>query len=88
MKGLTMNEEPNVCCPYASRDHYDGSLPIPNSNAGGAHERSFGKIAASPRPKCRRQRTCGGQSRMKRQQRLGIQRTKKKREEDELPNGY
>ena len=50
MKGLTVNEEPDVCRPYASRNHYDGFLPIPNSNAGGAIEQKvcLRKIAASP----------------------------------------
>jgi hypothetical protein len=41
MKGLTMNEESNVGHPYASRNHHDGFLPIPNSNAGGAIEQIF-----------------------------------------------
>jgi hypothetical protein len=36
MKGLTMDEEPNVGRPYTSRNHYDGFLPIPNGNAGEA----------------------------------------------------
>ena len=49
MKKLTMNEEPNIRRPYASRNHYDRFLPIPNSNAGGTHEQTFclGKIAGS-----------------------------------------
>jgi hypothetical protein len=41
MKGLTMNEEPNIGRPYASRTHYDGFLPIPDSNTSGTHEQSF-----------------------------------------------
>jgi hypothetical protein len=42
MKGLTINEEPEIGRPYSSRNCYDGFLPIPNSNAGGAHKRIFG----------------------------------------------
>ena len=36
-EGLTLNEGPKVGNPYASRDHYDRFLPLPNSNADGAH---------------------------------------------------
>ena len=39
MKGLTLNEEPNVCQPYANRDRYDELVPIPNGNADDVHER-------------------------------------------------
>ena len=38
MKGLTLNKEPNVCQPYASRDRYDELVPIPNCDAGDVHE--------------------------------------------------
>jgi hypothetical protein len=38
-KGLTVNGEPNVCQPYASRDHHDELVPIPNGNADDVHER-------------------------------------------------
>ena len=50
MKGLTMNEEPDVCRPYTSRNYYNGFFPIPNSYAGGVIEQKFclRKIAASP----------------------------------------
>jgi hypothetical protein len=34
-----MNEEPKVGHPYPTRNCYDELLPIPNSDAGGAHER-------------------------------------------------
>ena len=34
-----MNEEPNICQPYASRDRYDELVPIPNGNADDVHER-------------------------------------------------
>jgi len=43
MKGLTMNEEPNIGRPYASRNRYDEFLPIPNTNAGGTHEQCFAR---------------------------------------------
>jgi len=34
-----VNGEPNVCQPYASRDHHDELVPIPNGNADDVHER-------------------------------------------------
>jgi len=34
MKGLTLNEEPNVGHPHASRDCYDELVPVPNGDAG------------------------------------------------------
>jgi hypothetical protein len=40
-EGLTMYKEPNIGRPYASRNRYDGFLPIPNSNAGEGHEQIF-----------------------------------------------
>jgi hypothetical protein len=36
---LTLNKEPNVGHPYASRDRYDELLPVPNGDADDAHER-------------------------------------------------
>jgi hypothetical protein len=39
MKGLTLNDEPNIGHPYGSRDCYDESLPVPYGNADGAHGR-------------------------------------------------
>jgi hypothetical protein len=39
MKGLTLNEEPNIDHPYASRDCYDESLPVPYGNTDSTHER-------------------------------------------------
>jgi hypothetical protein len=38
MKGLTLKLEPKVDHPYASCDRYDRLLPVPNGNAGSAHE--------------------------------------------------
>jgi hypothetical protein len=35
-KMLTVNEEPNVGQPYASRHRYDVPVPIPNGDAGGS----------------------------------------------------
>jgi len=39
MKILTLNEGPKVGHPYANRDRYNRLVPVPNGNAGGAHER-------------------------------------------------
>jgi hypothetical protein len=38
MKGLTLNLEPNVGYPHASRDCYDDLVPVPNGDADDAHE--------------------------------------------------
>ncbi len=38
MKGFTLNEEPNVCQPYASSDCNNKLVPIPNGDAGDVHE--------------------------------------------------
>ena len=39
MKGLTLNEKPNVGYPHASRNCYDELVPVPNGDADDAHER-------------------------------------------------
>ena len=39
MKGLTLNEKPNVGYPHASRNRYDELVPVPNGIADDAHER-------------------------------------------------
>ena len=57
MRGLTLNHEPNIDHPYASRNRYHEPLPLPYGDAGGTHERL---TAASPN--CGG-RTCGAQSR-------------------------
>ena len=44
MKGLTLNEEPNVGHPHASRDCYDELVPIPNGDAGDC----LGKVVILP----------------------------------------
>jgi hypothetical protein len=41
MEELTLNEEPNIGHPYASRDRYDEPLPIPYGDADG----TYGQIA-------------------------------------------
>jgi len=68
MKGLTLNEEPNISHPYASRDRHHEPLPVPYGDAGGTHEQL---TVASP--DCRG-RTCGAQSRATRRQRPSTQR--------------
>ena len=79
MKGLTLNEEPNIGHPYASRDRYHEPLPVPYGDAGGTHEQL---TAASPN--CRG-RTCGAQSRAKRQQRPSIQRAENGKTTKKVP---
>ena len=71
MKGLTLNEEPNVGHPHASRDCYDELVPIPNGDAGDC----LGKVVILPQ-KRRTGRTCGAQSKATRQQRPRTQRSK------------
>ena len=38
MKGLTLNEEPDICQPYSSCDCNDELVPIPNGDTGDVHE--------------------------------------------------
>ena len=38
MKGLTLNEEPKVGDPDTTRERYGELVPVPNGDAGGAHE--------------------------------------------------
>jgi len=71
MKGRTLNHEPNIGHPYASRDHYHEPLPVPYGDAGGTHEQLTAAL-----PYCRG-RTCGAQSRARRRQRPSTQRTGK-----------
>jgi len=39
MKGLTLNKEPKVGDPDTTRERYGELVPVPNGDAGGAHER-------------------------------------------------
>jgi len=72
-KGLTSSEEPKVGHPYATCKRYGELVPVPDSNANGAHQ-SFASEILAYHPKLRRPRTCGAQSRGKRQQRPRTQR--------------
>jgi hypothetical protein len=38
VKILTVNEKSKVSHPYASRDHYNQLVPVPDGNASSAHE--------------------------------------------------
>jgi len=44
MRGPTLNHEPNIGRPYASRDRYHELLPVPYGDAGGTHE----QLTAAP----------------------------------------
>jgi len=48
-KGLTLSEEPEVGHPHATCERYGELVPVPNSNASGAHQlflpRKYRRIA-------------------------------------------
>jgi len=44
MRGPTLNHEPNIGRPYASRDRYHELLPVPYGDAGGTKE----QLTAAP----------------------------------------
>ena len=69
MRGLTLNHEPNIGRPYASRDRYHEPLPVPYGDAGGSHEQLMAAL-----PHCRGRRTCGARSRATQRQRPSTQR--------------
>lgn len=80
MKGLTLNEEPNVGHPYACGDSYNEPIPVPYGDASNIRKRL---TAASPH--CRGGRTCGAQSRTTRRQRPSTQRSEMKRRQKQAP---
>jgi hypothetical protein len=75
-KGPTLSEEPKVGHPHATCEHYGELVPVPNRNASGAYQLVLPMEMWEYHPKLRRLRTCGAQSRGKRQPRPRIQRAK------------
>ena len=79
MRGLTLNHEPNIGHPYASRNRCDGPLPVLYDDAGGTHEQM---TVASPN--CGGL-TCGAQSRATRKQWPSTQRAENEKTTKNVP---